>query len=129
MILILERELGKFSGHHHTQISAIQKLLPEQEVCVITTQSFDLSAQLADYRVLPVLPASKGRAFAEIGGRLGFREPLHLNLARQLKDTILQLNMGPKDRLVVPTCRTDYLRSLIALHTGDGFEYLPPTQI
>ena len=88
MILILERELTILAGHHHTQISAIQRLLPGQEVTVLTTRAFGLDARFADYKILPLLPPRAGGIRAEIESRLGLQEPLIHEVARILKQTV-----------------------------------------
>ena len=129
MILILERELTILAGHHHTQISAIQRLLPGQEVTVLTTRAFGLDARFADYKILPLLPPRAGGIRAEIEGRLGFQAPLIHEVARILKQTVRDLGMGADDRLVVPSCRAGYLRALLKLYGDAAAASLPPARV
>ena len=129
MILILERELRSFTGHHHTQIAAIRRLVPDQKVCVITTQSFKINLHVTDYQVLPILPAKQWQIHAEIASSLSLRKSPYHEVAQLLHDAMSKLRMGPNDRLVIPSCRSDYLRSLLVLYTGPGVQSLPPARV
>ena len=129
MILILERELSSFTGHHHTQIAAIKALVPDQQFSVITTQSFEMGSHMAEYRVLPNLPTKKKQTRAEIVSSLGLRKAPYHEVAQLLQGAIDELRMGPNDRLVVPSCRSDYLRSLLVLYTGPNAQSLPPSRV
>lgn len=129
MLLILERELSSFSGHHHTQIAAIRGLLPNQQVCVITTRSFKINSHITDYQVLPILPAKQEQIRAEIANSLRLRKAPYHKVAQLLQGAIEKLHMGPNDRLVVPSCRSDYLRALLVLYTGPDVQSLPPARV
>ena len=129
MILILERELTSFTGHHHTQIAAIRGLVPDQQFSVITTQSFEVDSHMTDYRVLPNLPTKQRQIRAEIASSLRLRKAPYHEVAQLLQGAIDELHMGPNDRLVVPSCRSDYLRALLVLYTGPDVQTLPPARV
>lgn len=129
MILILERELRNLTGHHHTQIAAIRGLAPNEQICVLTTQSFEMNSAMTDYRVLPNLPAKQGQIHAEVASSLGLRKPPHDEIAQLLRDTIGEMCMGNNDRLVVPSCRSDYLRTLLVLYSKPDAKSLPPARV
>ncbi len=129
MILVLERELTSLTGHHHTQINAIQQLLPRQKMVVLTTRTFVLGTRFAEYTVLPRLPPRENSVRSKIESCLGLRHPPDYEVARILRETIHDLGMGADDRLVVPSCRAGYLRALLRLFGDAAAASLPPARV
>ena len=84
---------------------------------------------MADYRVLPNLPTKQKQIRAEIASSLGLRKAPYQEVAHLLQGAIDELRMGPNDRLIVPSCRSDYLRSLLVLYTGPNVQSLPPARV
>ena len=60
-ILLVQPQMESLDGHEHTQIKAVQWLLPDSRILVATRKGFGLAGRMEHVDIMPVLP--KGPQF------------------------------------------------------------------
>jgi hypothetical protein len=128
-LLIVERKLIANRGHHHTQISALQTLLPNYETQLVAGETYDdflgiaagrlntKSVKLAKMRArlqYGNIFERVGAAFGAIKSAPGFKLPRSA-FGAQLTQICRSLQLGPSDAVVVPTAELDAFESAIEM--------------
>lgn len=133
-ILIVERELTRNSGHHHTQIAALQKILPKDEILILAGAGYD---GFLPHRHLKLSEetAKASRAARRFGSgslrkRLSARlemvcaghpfERPEIGYGRDLSATLRQFGLTERDRVVVPSATLEDLVSISTLLARGG---------
>ena len=99
-ILLLQLQLASLDGHEHTQIKAIEKMLPDHRVTVLTRQGFGLSDRLDISDLMDLFPAAGNAA-----GQDGFDTAL--------KKAVEALGAGASDLLLVPSAGPHEIEMLV----------------
>jgi hypothetical protein len=129
-LVIVERKLAQNRGHHHTQITALQTMLPDFKTVLITGEAYGgfLGTSAATLAARS-LKAPKLRSRLKHGSpleRLGallriLRKGLLFHMpvsayGRQFAEVVNNLELDQSDVIVVPTADLDALESSIDLH-------------
>lgn len=93
----MQLQLASLDGHEHTQIKAIQWLLPDHRVTVLTRRQFGLSGQLDGFEIMAVFPAAKPHEYG--------KEPAvaENSFDQALAGAVETLGAGASDLLLVPS--------------------------
>ncbi|MCY6381168.1 hypothetical protein [Hoeflea prorocentri] len=109
-ILMVQPQLESLDGHEHTQIKAVQSLLPQSEIAIATRYGFGLSGQIDDLNIMPVLP--RGAHFGA-----------------ELKEAVLSTGLTQADLILVPSAGPDEIEALMAYYEEHADEDSPTAKL
>ncbi|WP_419910795.1 hypothetical protein [Hoeflea sp.] len=135
-IFVVEPQLVFLDGHEHTQIKAIEVLLPDCDVFVFTRQDFRLSGTLDHPNLMPVLPKA-----LENGGQ---NSPTHDEkeqvtpgpegeryqaFADTLHSTLSRLKAAATDCVLVPSASHETISAAISICERTDSSAVPPFKL
>lgn len=127
-ILLVQPQLSSLDGHEHTQISALDMMLPDDRIIVLTRFDFALADQMTGveiYRVFPLLAKSgagdrqnkKPHASNKESGSSKPSVPeRYLSYVEALSAAVRRFEAGPTDLLIVPSAGPDEIAVLVAFY-------------
>lgn len=137
-VLVVERELTRDSGHHHTQIAALEKILPQDEILILSGFGYDGFLPHRHLKLSDETEVSSRIAWRLASSNLRKRVSARLELAlagrplarptvgyrRDLEAAVRQFGLSAMDRVVVPSATLEDLVSVSSL-LETGAESLP----
>ena len=114
-ILLVQPQLSSLDGHEHTQISALDMMLPDDRIIVLTRIDFALADQMTGVEIYPVFPllAKSGAgdrqnkkphdSNKESSSSKPSVPERYLSYVEALSAAVRRFEAGPTDLLIVPS--------------------------
>ncbi|MDF1776563.1 MAG: hypothetical protein P1V13_11055 [Rhizobiaceae bacterium] len=127
-ILLVQPQLSSLDGHEHTQISALDMMLPDDRIIVLTRIDFALADQMTGVEIYPVFPllAKSGAgnlqnkkphdSNKEIGSSKPSVPERYLSYVEALSAAVRRFEAGSTDLLIVPSAGPDEIAVLVAFY-------------
>tara|TARA_R110000751_G_scaffold288076_4_gene393222 strand:- start:73404 stop:74663 length:1260 start_codon:yes stop_codon:yes gene_type:complete len=127
-ILLVQPQLSSLDGHEHTQISALDMMLPDDRIIVLTRIDFALADQMTGVEIYPVFPllAKSGAgdrqnkkphdSNKESSSSKPSVPERYLSYVEALSAAVRRFEAGPTDLLIVPSAGPDEIAVLVAFY-------------
>lgn len=91
--MLVQPQMESLDGHEHTQMKAVQWLLPDSRILVATRKGFGLAGRIEHFDIMPVLP--KGAQFGA-----------------ELKEAVRSAGLASSDLILAPSAGQDEIEAL-----------------
>ncbi|MEM9107049.1 MAG: hypothetical protein AAGC96_15440, partial [Pseudomonadota bacterium] len=110
-IVLLQPHLASLDGHEHTQIKALEWLLPQHRLTVVTRQGCALAKHFDETQLLQLLP-QKRRKHLFSGASAAVSEE-RLTYCSALEDAIAFTRISQSDLLLVPSAGPEEIAAMV----------------